>query len=282
MKKQETEIVLGNAKCKIIIDERSSEPSVSYAHAHTNYELFYVWDGEVEIKADDTVYRIGENQAVLISPAYYHQTFTEENTEKFSMYISFGKTGKRVASDVYTALESTFSVRKINVIENADKIGDKILSIRRIMTEECFCKDERIHASLTELLLALYDAIDRRSDNKKAEPEFKKAGIQYRYEIDALLAQNFEKDIGLDFLAKSLHLSPKRISVLIKSLYGKSFRQVKTEMRMQVAKQLLKESGLAVSQISERVGYSSVRGFLTAFSIYTGKTPSEYRREKRL
>lgn len=281
MKRQETELVLGNAKCKLIIDERSSEPSVSHAHAHTNYELFYVWDGEVEIKSEDKIYHIGKNQAVLISPAHYHQTFTKENTEKFSLYISFAKTGKRVSCDVYGALESAFSSVNINVIEKGDDIGNKISSIRHLITTDCFCRDERICAVLTELLLTLYDILEQRIYEKHSVSEYKKAGIQYRYEIDTLLSQNYTKDIGLDFLAESLHLSPKRISVLIKSLYGKSFRQVKTEMRIQVAKQLLKESNLTVAQISEKVGYGSTRGFLTAFSLFTGKTPSEYREEKR-
>ena len=50
-------------------------------------------------------------------------------------------------------------------------------------------------------------------------------------------------------------------------------------MKIQVAKQLLKESDLTVGEIASRVGYDSVRGFLTAFMQETGKTPTQYRQE---
>ena len=106
--------------------------------------------------------------------------------------------------------------------------------------------------------------------------------MRYRYEIDSLLAQNYNSDIDLDFLAGKLFLSSKRVAVLIRSLYGKNFSQVKTEMRIQVAKQLLKETYLTVAAIGEKVGYNSTRGFLNAFSKLTGNTPSEYRLHKKL
>ncbi len=274
---QEIELILGNAKCNMIMNDNSLLPSMAHSHVHPSFELFFVWKGEVQIKTEDGTYNIGEKQAALIAPACYHQTFTVSDTEKFNLHFSLVRTRRSSGEDVYARLAKAFSGIGVCHIPDAANIGDKIAVLREIRTKECFCRDERLRAELTKLILSLYDIMTMHNDIRCTEDIKATGGMQYRYEIDTLLAQNFARDIDLEFLSKALYLSPKRVSVLIKSLYGKSFREVRTEMRIQVAKQLLRESELTVSQIAEKVGYSSVRGFFMAFDSLVGCTPTEYR-----
>lgn len=49
--------------------------------------------------------------------------------------------------------------------------------------------------------------------------------------------------------------------------------------RMAVAKDLLRQRDLGLSQVAERVGYGSASNFSTAFARYVGKPPSRYARE---
>ena len=48
--------------------------------------------------------------------------------------------------------------------------------------------------------------------------------------------------------------------------------------RMALAKDLLRRSGLALSEVAERVGYGSASTFSTAFSRHVGQPPSRYAR----
>ena len=73
----EIEIELGNAKCRLMLDACADKPSSSPPHAHTNFELFYVWDGKVDIQTEEESFRIGKGQAALIAPACYHDSFTQ-------------------------------------------------------------------------------------------------------------------------------------------------------------------------------------------------------------
>lgn len=50
--------------------------------------------------------------------------------------------------------------------------------------------------------------------------------------------------------------------------------------RMAVAKDLLRRHGLGLSEVAERVGYSSASTFSTAFSRLVGQPPSRYARER--
>lgn len=284
MIQQEIELVLGNTRFKLTIDDHSAIPSKSSrTHAHTNFELFFVRKGEVKIKTEEKDYILHKNQALLIAPTFYHQTITSPGTEKVSVYLSFIQTKKRHSkTDVYTEFARTFSSVTFHPLVRASKIGEKLVLLHKIGQAECFCKTERLQALLNELILSIYDSLAKQKHTVSSSISPAKAGMHYRYEIDALISQNYTKDIDLNFLAKALYLSPKRVSVLVKSLYGKSFRQVKAEMRIQVAKQLLKEGNLTVAQIADRVGYKSLRGFLTAFYNLTGTSPTLYREKKEL
>lgn len=277
MNHQEIELLLGNAKCNMIMSEHSSLPSSSRFHVHPSFELFFVWKGEVQIKTENGTYNIGERQAALIAPTCYHQTFTAYGTEKFDVRFSLLRTKHNGSEDVHGALTRAFSGIEVYPVSDAKEIGDEMATLRGICTKECFCREERLRAELTKLVLSLYDIMCLQTNETHKTNILSESVINYRNEVDILINKNYAKDIDLEFLSKALYLSPKRVSVLIKSLYGKSFREVRTEMRIHVAKQLLKESELPVSQIAAEVGYSTLRGFLIAFERMAGCTPSEYR-----
>lgn len=279
---QETEIKIGNAKFRFTTDAQAIKPAHSKAHSHTNYELFFVWEGEVEIRTDNEIFSAEDNQAVLIAPTYYHQSFTKDDSKKINLYFSFTKTGKHTKSkDIYSEFEKAFSKVSVLRIENTREIEKYLSAFKSISSEECFGKEERISAILKSFIFAMYDCLTDKCIEEIHFDSISKTGENYGYEIDNLLNRNFSEKIDLDYLAEKLCLSPKRVSVIIKSLYGKSFRQVKTEMKIQLAKQLLRETDLTISQIAQNIGYDSTRGFLTAFSQMTKMTPSQYRESKR-
>lgn len=279
---QEVELVLGNAKCTLLMHDRSAVAAASHAHVHPNYELFYVWQGGVEILANEQTYFVGPGQAALIAPSCYHQTGIQPGTEKFNVYFSLEALSRRRSKDdVYASLAHALSGVSIMVLDSAPELGRIVSELRQMQTKDCFCREERLRAELTKLILAVYDAMTLHIRQQQEYEDKPVGSLLYRYEMDAVLSRNYSKDIGLEYLAEYFHLSPKRVSALIKSLYGKTFRQVKAEMRIAVAKQLLKESDLTVAEIGEQVGYQSTRGFLAAFMDLTGRTPSQYREEKR-
>lgn len=124
LQEQEIELILGNAKCNLIMHGNSAVPVVSPAHVHPYFELFYVWQGTVEIISDERKYRIGQGQAALIAPNCYHQTFYDPDAEKFNVYFSFEPLSKRrCKEDIYTTLTQTFSGSPITVMDSAPEIG---------------------------------------------------------------------------------------------------------------------------------------------------------------
>ena len=72
------------------------------------------------------------------------------------------------------------------------------------------------------------------------------------------------------------------MSKLFRKYSGQSFTQYLTRLRMEQAKQLMKESPTAyVKDIAALVGYHDQFYFSRIFRSYTGKSPADYTRQSR-
>ena len=87
--------------------------------------------------------------------------------------------------------------------------------------------------------------------------------------------------VTLNELAEEFHFSVPYCSKLIKSISGKNFSNLLTEIRLQHGEQLLLSSQLSVEDISDRVGYKNPESFIRAFRRLYNDTPSQYRRKNK-
>ena len=85
--------------------------------------------------------------------------------------------------------------------------------------------------------------------------------------------------LTLSELAGLLNLSVRQTQRLLMSNFGKTFSQKLTEARMASACQFLVDTDLSVTAISDRLGYSSIEHFSSAFRRFMGCSPREYRRQ---
>ncbi len=93
------------------------------------------------------------------------------------------------------------------------------------------------------------------------------------------IEQNYEQDIGLDWVASNIYLSPGYLSSLFKQETGKSVIQYITLCRLEKAKQLLTETNMRISEISRRVGIGSASYFCLLFRKHYGITAQQMREE---
>ncbi len=90
------------------------------------------------------------------------------------------------------------------------------------------------------------------------------------------LQQNYMKDISLDNCADHIGTNPFFLSKTFKQVTGKNFIDYLTGLRMDRAKELLRESGLKINDVAEQVGYQHSY-FNRIFKKLEGMTPSRYR-----
>jgi len=86
-----------------------------------------------------------------------------------------------------------------------------------------------------------------------------------------------DPDISFDSLAREVNFSVSYISALLKKKLGTSFVKMLTELRMEKAKELLKDPELKIVDIAEQLGYNDSYYFSHCFKKHVGMPPKEYR-----
>jgi len=89
---------------------------------------------------------------------------------------------------------------------------------------------------------------------------------------------NYMKNLTLEELGSYLGFNPSYFSSLFKKETGYSFLEYLSKVRMEKAKELLKEPGLRIQDVCLMVGYNDVKYFTKLFIKHTGMKPKEFRK----
>jgi two-component system response regulator YesN len=93
----------------------------------------------------------------------------------------------------------------------------------------------------------------------------------------AYIRENFQKDISLEEVSHIVNISPYYLSRLFKHEEGTNFIEYLTGIRMENARNLLKNPCCSIKEVCMQSGYSNPNYFSRIFKKYEGVTPSEFR-----
>jgi AraC-like DNA-binding protein len=100
--------------------------------------------------------------------------------------------------------------------------------------------------------------------------------------LDKIRQELLYQDEGipsLEQIALRLNVSPRTLRRRL-TAEGTSYKILVNDMRKGKALDLLNTTNYSIEKIAIELGYSDVPNFYHAFKSWTGKTPSEYRKEK--
>lgn len=92
--------------------------------------------------------------------------------------------------------------------------------------------------------------------------------------VDAHL---FDPDLSISMATEALSVSGRSLQSAVRHLTGMSFREYVINRRIAKARQLLTQTQLSVSEISEQCGYASVNAFYKSFKKACMVSPNEMR-----
>lgn len=97
-------------------------------------------------------------------------------------------------------------------------------------------------------------------------------------EIENNIAQHY----SLSYFAQKYHYNLSYFSQFFKKQTGCSFAEYVANVKMNIAKTLMQNNDISLSQIADRVGYKDYYHFSKMFKKITGTTPSDYYKANRL
>ncbi|MFC3340839.1 helix-turn-helix transcriptional regulator [Paenibacillus abyssi] len=109
-----------------------------------------------------------------------------------------------------------------------------------------------------------------------------KQNMQMRQIIEKAvdLQKQYKTDISLDSCADALKMSPYVLSKTFKEVVGINFIDYLTHIRLEKARELLRDTDLKISEVADEVGYQHSY-FNRLFKKQEGVTPSRYREMSR-
>ncbi|GIO70079.1 AraC family transcriptional regulator [Paenibacillus sp. FSL M7-1455] len=93
----------------------------------------------------------------------------------------------------------------------------------------------------------------------------------------AYIRERFQEELSLEDAAEHVHLNPYYFSKVFKQQTGETFIDYVTRLRIDKAKDLMKNGELSLKEVCYAVGYKDPNYFSRVFKKVTGVSPSEYR-----
>ena len=97
-------------------------------------------------------------------------------------------------------------------------------------------------------------------------------------DVMTVLNDNLCSAVNVDDICRITHYGRANVFKQFKAATGRSVMAYFTEMKIEAAKRLLRESDLTVSQISDRLAFDNPNYFSKTFRRLTSVSPSAYRK----
>ncbi|MBR3966350.1 MAG: AraC family transcriptional regulator [Clostridia bacterium] len=237
------------------------------AHMHYEIEYFLLLEGETVVYIDSMEYKLNAGDLCVVFPNQIHQ-FKTLSEEKYMLII--------FSPDMVPELTDTFTSRiPRSAVLRAAELTEDCEKLMRRMGEINSSMGEYRRVQMRGMLLTFFGFIlDKMSltDVKSVSSHALKTVVNY-------CARNFSRDLSLSILEEDLHISKYYISHLFSMKLKVRFNDYINSLRINDACRQLRQTDKTVTEISECVGFNTLRTFNRAFVRQIGMSPSEYRKQ---
>lgn len=261
--------------------ERFLRSMPKHSHGNNSYELHYIPYGHGKVSIDDQIYNITPNTLYMTGPHVEHEQIPVKNDPmtEYCIYFKIQKNSSHPPLDVDTVAYK---------FENTHFwFGQDTQELYPLMQQIFFELEHRftgymiqVEALLQQCLVKTVRNYENRTQSKSHFSPSNLVDSKYIIVEECFLYEY--ETITLEIISERLGLSIRQTERFLKEYYGKTFLQKKTEAKMSMAKIYLNDDTINISEIADRLNYSSIQHFSYAFKQYYGITPTNYRKNSRV
>ncbi|MBE5733166.1 MAG: AraC family transcriptional regulator [Clostridiales bacterium] len=242
--------------------------------------VIYCTDGEINMKVDNDIYHLKEGDLLLIPAKSRYQPLVGGACKYYFAHFSAeilddADAPKHLIISPHANLTDGFAYTNESEYKSVTKVQLCIKSapyyIKNIFEH---AKNLKPNASFSDQLLL--DLLFRELLIRMGEDIFKHKN-NHLTKIINYIENHYADNLSLSALATHFSLSQSYIArIFRKELYCKPSEYV-NKIRISVAKTLLAQTNLSVSEIAEKVGFLDVYYFSKVFKKIIGTSPIKYR-----
>jgi AraC family transcriptional regulator, melibiose operon regulatory protein len=276
------------------IDENisiSQQPydSVIPLHMHDYIEIMYVYRGTCEVTIKGKKINLNKGNLILLNKEIPHSVaaITKQDIvinmilKQDYLSPSFLRrlTQKSIISQFM--IESIVSHRNQNRFlifrpEERTKVMEIMENIMCEFFDRDFCSDEIIDS----YLIVLFSTLIRNNNNVTRYESVNNHNIVPLLDFLKYIEDNY-RDCSLVKMGQTFGFNPNYLSTLLKKGTGKSFKELLQIQRLNQAALYLSNSELAIPEIAQEVGYSSLTFFYKKFKELFNETPHRYKEKHK-
>ncbi|MDQ8736497.1 response regulator [Paenibacillus sp. LHD-38] len=159
-----------------------------------------------------------------------------------------------------------------------------VLNLKGIQAHQLYCDEVSLALSrnatrsVTDLIAWIRHTVEKAKDQAEAVEEATSVIESVKKYIAAHLAQ---LDLSREEMAEHVYLHPDYLSRFFKKETGMSITDYLLNERVNMAKELLSKSDMAIGSVALSVGYSNFSHFSKMFKKATNMNPNDYRQQSQ-
>lgn len=251
---------------------------------HNFWEFQCVDKGEVNIMADTTEHTLTKGQIIFHKPNEFHNLQSTGRTAPNVVVVSFECNSPYMAFFKNRIMEITEQERQLlaMIIAEARKciaspMDDPYLEKMELRQDVLFGSQQLIKLYLQQLLIYM---IRRHITNQVPAhctqvSELSETSDTYN-KIIFYLEQHIREYVTIENICRENLIGRSQLQKMFREQHQCGVIDFFSKMKVDLAKQLIRENNMNFTQISDYLGYSSIHYFSRQFKKITGMTPSEY------
>lgn len=256
---------------QISFHEKGRDPHYKIWHCIDGNMIIYMYTDGGNIVFQDKIFPIEKGVLCFIGADKRHYTMPEDPTsyERSKIYLP-EMLVHRIAK-----LHSDQSAFCRMFFENS-VIYARIPENERINVENLFCQANDSACSPESFICAFFRLmlyLEKYSVTNVCTPS-----NSISLAVD-FINKNYSRQFSLDQLCAEIHMSKYHFCRKFRHLLGTTVMEYVLETRLAAAKNMLVETSLCISEISEKCGFSSVSYFCRVFRENFGVTALQYRKK---
>jgi AraC-like DNA-binding protein len=253
---------------------------------HNFWEIVYIDHGEADIGAGKKVYRLSQGMMIFHKPDEFHSIWAESTSGANIVVISFDTSSRamRYFRNRQFVLDSAQRKLISQIISEAQLCFGSVLDISTLtklipLENAPVGSQQIIGLYLMQLLIMLL-----RKQNAVTKPRTVKGSRLTQEQaaqdvISGVMKQMRSFPDGcltFEQMCKSSGMCATALKECFRKYNNTGVMECYRFIRLQEARRLLREGRLNITQVSEKLGYSSVYYFSIQFKRVIGISPSEY------
>ena len=256
-----------------------------FIHSHLYFEGIFVLKGKCSQTINKNKFEMHEGDFLIISPNVSHSIGVFDDSLVINVLIK-KRTFKKLFYDFINTKNSLSEFFVKNLFGNSpeeyilfkthNKEAIKNYIINMLLEIEF--NDEHTDYMLNELLKMFFIHLIRIPQKDVILPSQSSENTNIKTELIQYIFENYNT-VSLTDASEKFNFSVPYTSKLIKSSVGMAFKEFITDIKLDKAKEYLRNSNLRIKDIADIIGFANAEHFMKLFKKKIGKTPSEYRDE---